>query len=339
MFDEDDDVEVIDENGTQPPSSFGGELQPSPRTYYPPVPSQYPLPQYLPQQYPQYVPRYEQPPKHEAPPKYEPTPKYEPKPIYENPAAAVPKYVPQYRPPQYSSAPCGSNLLIGCQPRVQAVPCYPPSSYSAPPAHSQSYKPPNPTGYPPVPLVKPAAAVYLQPGPPYPEPVTLSASNARNQVQTENTENTSPIEQRQDSEPESSNIERKTNESDHEAEDLVGTANVYPKTDATTEPPTTTTTMTTTTTTTTAPAPATTTTLKPSTEEQIRRLHEKLDNHLEDIKRLKEDSGKRLRAAIERSNSRSAVDEFEDMANIFDESAPFAKRHSLNRDLADNTVW
>lgn len=161
-------------------------------------------------------------------------------------------------------------------------------------------------------------------------------------MQTENPENSSKTEQRQDSEPEPSNIEGKTNESntnesDSNDETIVGAAEVYQNNEAVTEP-TTTEPAPTTSTTTETPTTITTTTIKPSTEEQIRRLHEKLDSHVENIKRFKEDAGKKLRDAIERSNTRSAVDDFDDMpSSLFDESVsmPILKQ---NRDFACNTV-
>lgn len=341
MFEDDDEAGATDQSQsqTQPQSSFR-EQQPTSRAYYPPNPPQYQSPQYPPQYPPPYAaPQYE--PKYDAPsnsePKYESKPNYEPKSNYEQPAPVAPKY----EPAKYAPVPCGSNLLISFQPHVQRVPCYPPSSYSAPLPYSNSYKSPNPPAYYPIAVPKPPAAVYLQPGPPYPEPTLSSTFNGRSQVQTGNTEKTSKAGQK-DSEPESSNIAGQTNESNNNVENVVGAVQIYAKTEPTIEPtttePTTTTstTVATTTTTTTLPTPIP---LKPSIGAQVLTLHGKLNNQEENIRKFRADAGKKLREAIERSNAREAVDEFDSMQNLLDQTKHCSKRQcSQNRDLVQNTI-
>lgn len=80
-------------------------------------------------------------PSYQAPP-----PSYQaPSPPYQAPVPQPPQYPSyhqQYSAPVYPQSSCGSNLLIGCQPQVQHVPC----SYSPYGQYSQSYVPPY---YPP----------------------------------------------------------------------------------------------------------------------------------------------------------------------------------------------
>lgn len=128
---------------------------------------------------------------------------------------------PQYPAPQQSyqspQSSCGSNLLIGCQPHVQAVPCSPPA-YSAPPAPAYSappaYKPSVPAYQPAAPAAyqqpSPPANVYAQAGPPYPEQ-HLQSPHITVPIETiakmDNEQKSAPVDEKKqsDSQPASTN--------------------------------------------------------------------------------------------------------------------------------------
>lgn len=317
-------------------------------------------------QYPDHPNSYEVKPA--APQNYEQTykPEYQAKPeVHPSP--------PQYEVPYQPKPSCGSNLLFGCQPHVQAVPCYPSQSYGPAPAYANPvYKQSSAPTYPNPPFSIPPPDVYSQPGPPYPEPSLSSVqgpSAAQDQIAIENSEKTFNSKLRQDSEPEPSNIASQTDQSENIApnlvdeteiekdnfeetsstersEDVASKERAYSTTTTeatTTEAVTTeaTTTTTTTTSTTTTPAPVTI----PSAEERIQNLHDSIDNHVENLKRFKEVAGQKLRDAIERSNSRSSADDLDDFAEDLDDfmnRPSFSKRQtlkSMNRDNAYNSIY
>lgn len=277
-------------------------------------------------------------------------PPYPPQaPVYEKPIIPIaPSYEPQYAPP----SSCGSNLLIGCRPQVQTVPCFSPPSYNAPYAYNNGYESPRPLPPPPPPPssyykrpayapsynapinyrpqnspkynsppIRPSAHdVYSQPGPPYPEP-NLSSINEPNEPRMrEESPTTSTI--RQDSEPEPSNIAKKTEGCQTNQETVTSAI----RTDSMPEAAT--------------PPINAATTHNPSTEDQVRRLHDKLDTHVENLKRYKEHAGEKLRLAIERANVHSSVDDLDEMNSVFDEPLQYAKRHTnRERDYIYNSVW
>lgn len=338
MFDGSEATEVQDEQG---PTSYS---EPYPSQYYPP------LPQYPPQNEPKYDVKYE--PNHNLAPTIAPVPVPAPAPAPYIPPkyeAALPKYqaappkaaydvqkyknpaIPasQYQPHTHSS--CGSSLLVGCRPQVQTVPCYHQPTYSAPVAYNVGYKPSNPPAYPSPPVYSPLD-IHSQPGPPYPGPEP-AVSTSRDQMQTGNAKKTPNL--RKDSEPEPSNISKKTDESDNKTENLIGSLAITSTTESPIEQRTTESKMEEPT----AKNTATITILRPSTEEQIRRLHEKLDTHVENIKKFKEDAGNKLRQAIASSRGCAANYEFDKSPRFSEEPTTLAKWHSnrsMNRDLVQN---
>lgn len=267
---------------------------------------------------------------------------------YEVKTPTRPAYFPSYEAQYKPKSSCGSNLLIGCQPHVQAVPCYQSQSYGPSPAHNYGYKQPSAPTYPAPHFNVPPPDVYSKPGPPYLYPDTIvssarSSADSQDRIQfgEESSNKTIDNVQQGDSKPESSNIERKTDEVDDSTQSLVNQSNTGRYEEVTeeqmAEQTTETKIATSTTTTTTTPAPV----LGPSTQDQIRKFHEKIENHVENLKKFKEVAGKKLRDAIERSNSRSAADDLDDDFDDFMGRPSFAKRQSVksvNRDYAYNNA-
>lgn len=74
-------------------------------------------------------------------------------------------------------------------------------------------------------------------------------------------------------------------------------------------------------------------------KEQAKLLKEKLNSHIENLEKFKQMAGKKLRDAIERSSGSSIEDEAEEMRRILNYSPAFQeKRHSSNNDYL-NSVW
>lgn len=305
---------------------------------YPSSPEQYQQPQYQPQYQPSYEPQYlpQYQPQYQPPyqqqqsyvPNYEP-PKYQS--TYES------KYAP--KPPKYAQSPypkptCGSSLLFSCTPQVQTVPCYSappyhpqsspyqqPPSYRPPVSHSASYQPPAPPKYVDYLTDIPRDDVYSQPGPPYPDPNLQSTQSSsipheqsRNASKASNHVPTPPSSvQRKDSEPEPSNIAKKMGQS--ETTESVGDLTTTMQFKAVT----------------------------PSTVEQMRKLNEKIENHVESLEKFTEVARKKLRQAIDRSNDETLTSELEDIQHFLNISPQMIKRGSVknmyrNRDSI-NSVW
>lgn len=130
---------------------------------------------------PHYNPSY-QPPAYQQP--HQPVAQYQAPVAYHQPAQyhAPAPYNPPAQQHYQSPVQCGSNLLIGCQPQVQQVPCSAPPQYgqSYAPAHPQSYAPAHPSpyrsadqpSYPPIDAYGSAA-----PAPVYPHPYLTLVHN------------------------------------------------------------------------------------------------------------------------------------------------------------------
>lgn len=269
------------------------------------------------------------------PPQYQPQPQYRPEYQSHYQSHYQPQYQPQhpsqYAPkyqPAYSTPTCGSNLLVSCTPQVQTVPCYPPSpynppsyrpsSYSPPISYSPSYQPPNSPAYVDTPASAAVADVHSKPGPPYyPEPYlqsiktpTMSQDQPQNIPKPKDDASSS---QQKDSKPEPSHISKQTNEEDINDQVI----NVV-----TTEQPT---------------------TLKPSTFDQVRKLSEKIENHVESLEKFKEIARKKLREAIDRSNDETLTSELENIQHFLNVSPqhmkPSSMRQMIKHHDSSNSVW
>lgn len=264
---------------------------------------------------PAHIPR---PPLH-APNSYPYPPYLHPYPYpYSNP----PSYSNQYQQSHFAQPSCG-NLLFGCQPKVQAVPCYGstqtwPPAYNPPSTYSYSNRPPSPPAYFNANSVVSPYDVFSKPGPPYPSEPFVSSMSPISIDRLQNTVKDQPKvsnSQRTDSKPESSNNEtmeknRDTIEMNDDVAALI---------------PTTTT------------ATITPTEVPPSMDEHIKKLSEKLDSHVENLEKFREMARKKLRDALERSNT---SDEYE---NIEKYMPTFHKRHTIKGVQTNphytNSVW
>lgn len=119
----------------------------------PTIPGLPPLPA-LPSLIPTFVPAKPVPTQPSYSPKVPPPAAYAPPPAPSAPAPYVPHFTSTYQPSYYQpepvqyqqQTPCAKNLLVGCQPHVQQVPCSS-SSYEPQPPQYQHYEPPPPPQY------------------------------------------------------------------------------------------------------------------------------------------------------------------------------------------------
>lgn len=241
-------------------------------------------------------------------------------------------YNTPYQPPQSS---CGSNLLIGCHPHVQSVPCgysaphyhhpaeahyqppppppspayAPPSppSYSAPaapvsPAYvpsSPAYAPPSSAAYAPAAPAPPLANVYSQPGPPYPESnlQTVHSVEPLENV-TENEKEKVAVNPHSDSQPEPSNQSQNKNTMKiNEEEDNESEVNVS------------------------------TTTQQPTVEE----LKRKIDDHVENMEKFREMAERKFKDVLMRrpADENSATD-FQKFLTSCNEFQAMQTKHLMN---------
>lgn len=81
----------------------------------------------------------------------------------------------------------------------------------------------------------------------------------------------------------------------------------------------------------------------PSKFDQVRKLSEKIENHVESLEKFKEVARKKLREAIDRSNDETLTSELEDIQHFFNTAPLIMQQHSMknmnkNRDSI-NSVW
>lgn len=261
-------------------------------------------------------------------------------PVPSPPPVAPSQYHSHYQP--YGQPSCGSNIVIGCQPHVQTVPCYGPSPYAmpaAPPPLPPSQPLPTPPPSPPTYVVQPSPPVYsyshrpssyfiatsgdasvdvyTKPGPPYlAEPTLGSASSKdRSNVTLASDQSDAINIQRSDNRPESTNIEKKT-QTENATEINVGDVR---KIDSAEKP----------------------LSLTHENEERVKELNDKITNHVESLERFREMARKKLRHEIERSSM--SDDEFEGIHNYLGMAPAYQKRHLLTNYYTNpyltNSVW
>lgn len=270
-----------------------------------------------------------------------------------SPVAPIPsQYLPQQYQP-YGKPSCGSNIVIGCQPQVQTIPCYGPSPYALPPTPPPlPPSPPQPTPPPPSPYAvqpspyavqpsppvysysqRPASYfiatsddasvdVYTKPGPPYLSEPTLGSavSKLHGNVTSARDKSDATNVQRSDNRPESTVIEKKT-ETENATEMIVGDSR---KIDSTT------------------PATLQPLPISGENEERVKELHDKINDHVESLEQFRKMARAKLRDAVERSSSISD-DEFEGIHNYLGLTPTYQKRQLMTNYYTNpyltNSVW
>lgn len=160
--------------------------------------------------------------------------------------------------------------------------------------------------------------MYTKPGPPYLAEPSLASTLPISRDKFQYTISNHPDESRKDNRPEPSNIEKKT-ETERTSE-----VNI----DVTTS----------------EPEPMVTTpqsvVLSAESEEQIKRLGEKINNHVDNLEKFKEMATNKLRTALQAPN---ASNEYEEVYKYLNLSPSFRKRHLLTNIHASpyltNSVW